>query len=80
MSEGLQDLLERIREHPAFDELFTIVEVPGAKPFRPSLDPDAQTAEWIFRSGRALQQQLWRDFLTSYQENESERRKPASRG
>lgn len=83
MSAGLQDLLETMREHPSFQELLAAVEVPGIKAYRVMETDKAQTEEWIYRSGRQMQHQIWRDFLMTFdasqQEKPSERR-TAGRG
>lgn len=66
MSAGLRDLLERMREHPSFAELFDAIPEPAVKKFRPSQSEqtEAQTAEWIFKSGCQHQHTIWRDYLT----------------
>lgn len=63
MSQQLDDLLFNLRQHPAFQEFLKAVEAPEPKEFRPTSDPQAQWAEYIFRSGRRLQQNCWRQFL-----------------
>ena len=63
MSKQLDDLLFTIRQHPAFQELLAAVTAPEIRPFRPSDNPDAHFAEHIFRSGRRLQNENWRQFL-----------------
>lgn len=72
MSEGLKDLLRVMREHPAFPELLSGVEAPLIKSFKSAEDTERQTSDWIFRSGRRLQHEAWRQFLigavTSQQE------------
>ena len=71
---GLRDLLERMREHPAFGELLSALEAPGIKGYRPSKDegPEAQKADWVFRSGRRQQHELWRQFLATHVPPEGE--------
>ena len=66
MTPQLMELLLTIRQHPAFQELLKAVEAPPLKPFAMSAVTKAneQHVEWIFRSGRALQDKQWRDFLT----------------
>ncbi len=65
MSEGLNDLLDKMREHPCFQELLKAVEAPEVKSFKASGDTTAQASDWIFQSGRRRQDELWRQFLTS---------------
>lgn len=65
MNAGLQDLLDRMREHPAFKDLLKIVDPPPARDFKPSEDAEKQKADWIFRSGRRIQHQSWVQFLTT---------------
>ena len=65
MTDGLRDLLLRMRQHPAFRELLNSVEVPKPKPFKPAKgEAVRQESEWIFASGRARQDEIWRLFLT----------------
>lgn len=64
MNAALQDLLNRMREHPAFPELLKTIDDPSIKTFKPSGDAAAQTSEWIFRSGRSFQHDAWKQFLT----------------
>lgn len=64
--EGLSDLLRVMREHPSFADLLKAVEEPTVHVFRPS---DAENvaeaqANWIFRSGRQKQDEMWRTALT----------------
>jgi len=61
---GLQDLLERMREHPAFNELLAAIEAPTPRLYKPGENADTQAADWIFRSGRQMQNQIWREYLT----------------
>lgn len=71
MSKALNELLFTIRQHPAFNELLTAIEPPVVKQYRPTEAPDAQYADFIYRSGRRLQHESWRQFLigdTSQQE------------
>lgn len=63
MSEALKNLLFNLRQDPAFKEFMNAVEAPEPKEFRPTSDPQAQWADYIFRSGRRLQQNNWRQFL-----------------
>jgi hypothetical protein len=63
MSDGLNDLLFTIRQHPSFKELLDAIECVPVKKYKPSEPSSEQTADWIFRSGRQLQDQNWRDFL-----------------
>lgn len=63
MSKALDDLLFTIRQHPAFQELLIAVDPPEVKQFRPSEAPETQYADFIFRSGRRLQHESWRQFL-----------------
>lgn len=63
MTSDMKDLLLFIRQHRAFPELLTAVEVPTVKPFRQSNDPQRQHTDWIFNSGRAKENELWRQFL-----------------
>lgn len=71
MSAGLQNLLETMREHPAFPELLKAVDLPPMKPFRPGQATDIQTSEWIYRSGRQAQHDRWIGVLTNYVPRES---------
>lgn len=66
MSKQLQDLMFLIRQHPAFPELLKAVEAPEPKTYSPGKAAGIaeQQAEWIFRSGRKQQHELWRTFLT----------------
>lgn len=85
MSKSLDELLFSIRQHPAFQELLSSLDPPGAKHYRPGEDPQMQYAEFIFRSGRRLQHESWRQFLigdtASQQESIDERRpRQAARG
>ncbi len=72
MSKQLDELLFTIRQHPAFPELLNAIGAPDIKPFRPSGRPDEQYADHIYRSGRRVQHESWRQFLigepTSQQE------------
>lgn len=63
MSARLEDLLFLIRQHPAKDELLQGPGLPEVKEYRPGGDPIAQMAENIYRSGRRLQDNNWRQFL-----------------
>lgn len=64
-SPRLQELLFLMRQHDAFGELLAAVEGPDVLKYTPSKGSVAeQQAEWIFRSGRRAQQELWRAFLT----------------
>ena len=73
MSAGLKDLLERMREHPAFPELLKGVEAPMLKSFKASEDAQKQTSDWIFQSGRRLQNEIWRQFLTEFDPPQKEK-------
>lgn len=70
MSEQLDELLFLIRQHQAFKELLNKVEAPTPKEFRPAdrtsgrPSADEQYAEFIYRSGRRVQHESWRQFLT----------------
>jgi len=65
MSEALRDLLEKMREHPAFPELLRAVPAPEPAEFKATgTTPGAEQVHlWIHRSGRANQQRAWLDFL-----------------
>lgn len=63
MSKPLDELLFRIRQDPAFQELLGAVELPPVREFKPSGDADQQFADYVFRSGRRLQHDCWRQFL-----------------
>lgn len=67
MSAALRDLLEKMREHPAFPELLKAVPAPSqeAQEFKPTSQTPGgdQIHLWIHRSGRAHQQRIWLDFL-----------------
>ncbi len=64
MTEALKNLLFNLRQDPAFPEFLKFIEAPETKEFRPALDPQAQWADYIFRSGRRLQHNHWHQFLT----------------
>lgn len=68
MSAGLRDLLFHMRQHPAFQELISAMAAPAVKPFVPSKSgvAEAQTAEWIFRSGCNAQHARWVEFLVEF--------------
>jgi hypothetical protein len=68
MSAGLRDLLFTMRQHPCFPELLKMVTVPEVKQYRPNKGegPEAQYAEWIFRSGQQRQQENWLNALTEF--------------
>ena len=72
MSKELDELMFTLRQHPAFREFMDAVDVPGVKHYQQGKDPQAQYADFIFRSGRRLQHDIWRQFLigepTSQQE------------
>jgi hypothetical protein len=61
----LRELLFTIRQHPAFRELLDAVSKPKIRPFKPSDSAESvrQESEWIFESGRARQDELWRNYL-----------------
>jgi hypothetical protein len=61
----LSDLLFVMRQHPGFQALLKAIEEPSTKAFRPDEDPAKQNADWIFRSGRLRQHNVWRDFLVN---------------
>lgn len=63
MTKQLDELLFLIRQHPAKNELLEGPGLPEAKEYRPGSDPAAQWAEHIYRSGRRLQDNAWRQFL-----------------
>jgi len=63
MSKSLDELLFTVRQHPAFQELLETVRVPPVHEFKPSGDAQAQYADFIFRSGRRLQHESWRQLL-----------------
>ena len=63
MSKSLDELLFTMRQHPAFRELLEGIEAPGIKGYSQGKDPQAQYADFIFRSGRRLQHEGWRQFL-----------------
>ena len=67
MSKKLDELMLLIRQHEGFKELLSAVEAPSVKPYRLS-DGKKQYEEWIFRSGRAQQNELWQAFLTDQTE------------
>lgn len=57
----LEELLFTIRQHPAFQELLKGPGAPETKEYRPG---EPQWAEHhIYRSGRRLQDNAWRQFL-----------------
>lgn len=65
MSPDLQDLLLTMRQHPAFREFLDVVKEPEPLRYQPSRGPvQDQGADWIYRSGRRAQHELWRSFLT----------------
>lgn len=63
MTDALRELLFEIRQHAAFKELLGSIEAPQIKAFRQGEDAGQQHADHVFRSGRRLQDQLWRQFL-----------------
>lgn len=65
MSDGLRDLLSKMRQHPSFKELLACIEPPQIKPFKlgQAAESQRQEAEWIFASGRVRQDEMWRAFL-----------------
>lgn len=63
MTKQLDELLFTMRQHPAFRELLDTVGLPPVHEFKSSGDPIGQYAEFIFRSGRRLQHESWRQFL-----------------
>lgn len=72
MSAGLQDLLERMREHPAFPELLKQVDAPMLPAFKEGEDPLRQFSSFAFRSGARRQDSIWRQFLTSFVPSQQE--------
>ena len=65
MTPDLQDLLLSMRQHRAFRELMDMVKEPEPLRFIPSKGPvEDQGADWIYRSVRRAQHELWRSFLT----------------
>ncbi len=74
MSPGLTDLLTFIRQHPCFDELLSVVQPTPVKAFRPTkgVSIEDQQADWIFRSGRNAQHEIWLAFLKEYAPNGAE--------
>lgn len=68
MSAGLKDLLDYMRQHPAFPELLKAVPAPAVRNFKLSEAEraDAQTAQWIYRSGQTAMHEQWRFLLTDY--------------
>lgn len=66
MTPDLRDLLFTIRQHSAFRELLTVVDAPEPRAYSPSKSAltQEQTSDWIYRSGRKAQHQMWLDFLT----------------
>jgi hypothetical protein len=63
MTQDLKDLLSLIRQHPAFRELLQTLPSYLPKQFKQSADADKQFADWIFNSGRAVENERWRRFL-----------------
>lgn len=72
MSEGLKDLLLRMRDHPSFPELLKQIEPPTLPAFREGDDPQRQFASFTFRSGARRQDELWRQFLIHYLPSQQE--------
>jgi len=70
VSKQLDELLFTIRQHDAFREFVDSVGVPDPAPFRSSGDAIAQFADYVFRSGRRLQHEVWRQFLIGESEQE----------
>lgn len=65
MSAALQGLLEYMRQHPGFEDLKKAVPLPEPKRFAPKGEGlNEQMADWIHRSGRRQQHDLWLSFLT----------------
>ena len=73
MTQDLVELLWLIRQHKAFNELLEQLSREHAKPFRPSSDGQKQIHDWIFMSGRAMENELWRSFLTEAQPSDKEK-------
>lgn len=73
MSPGLQDLLDRMREHPSFAELLAAIQAPQLKSFKQSEEPQKQNSDWIFRSGARHQDAIWRQFLTNSAASQQEK-------
>lgn len=69
---GLRDLLERMREHPAFPELLKGVSAPVIQTFKEGDDPQKQFAIFACRSGARRQDEIWRQYLTSYLPSQQE--------
>jgi hypothetical protein len=82
---ALKDLLARIREDPAFNDLLALLDGAGnIKVYRLTGEPLPQIADWIFQSGCQFQARRVKELLTGYQpqteENHERRAKPATRG
>lgn len=64
MSKQLEELLFTIRQHPAFRELLDGVHTQPIIGYRQGGDePQKQFADFVFRSGRRHQHEIWRQFL-----------------
>jgi hypothetical protein len=65
MSKGLSDLLDYMRQHPCFPELLKSIEPPALLPFKRSQagETEAQTSDWIYRSGQRAMHDAWRSVL-----------------
>lgn len=72
MTADLKELLWLMRQHKAFHELLDHLSHEHAKPFRPSGDGQKQVHDWIFASGRTMENDLWRSFLTEAQPSDKE--------
>ena len=72
MSADLLELLWLIRQHKAFNELLEQLSRVQLKPFRQTGGGEKQIHDWIFMSGRAMENELWRSFLTEAQPSDKE--------
>lgn len=66
ISTPLQELLFRVRQHPAFPELLRLVQAPRSPRYRPSRPdhPDKATADFAYHSGKLDQHEMWLAMLT----------------
>lgn len=73
MTEALKDLLFKVRQHPAFQELLEAVEAPRTPRYRPSKGKDVPTlgAETIYASGALDQHDRWIALLTGQASQET---------
>jgi len=65
-SSALNDLIQKLRDHPAFDEFCTHIDGPSVPLYMPGKDRDKGLTDndWAFRSGQYNQHAKWMVLLT----------------